>query len=149
MLFYKLKALKIGILNKPDDQIYMIDHTRAKQFCLNIRFNGLNYYDFVENKIRFIHKEYSNIEEFIQKPRKNHFYCYKEEFPLNIESLYRAIEKEENFIKEKYGQIYNKDYLFELMLMDLVEDYNDRDQNDMIDKLYFSDIDFKFIDPNF
>ena len=29
--------------------------------------------------------------------------------------------------------------------MDLV----DRDQNDMIDKLYFSDIDFKFIDPNF
>ena len=62
----------------------MIDHTRAKQFCLNMRFNGSNYYDFVEFNIRFIREKCSNIEEFIQNPRQKYFFYYRDEFLLNI-----------------------------------------------------------------
>lgn len=147
ILFHKFKAFNIGKSNLSDDQKYIIDHTKAKQMCLNMFYNDLRYSAYVENYIDFIHKKYENIEDFIEKIIKFIRTSYVEEFPLQIESIYEAIVREENYIKEKYGQIYDKDYLFQLILINYTEEHNCSRRYDIIDKFYFDDLDYKFIHP--
>lgn len=145
ILKYKFKAFNFGIPNLPRDQKYKIDHTRAKQLCKEIVQNKKNYNYDASYYIERIHVNYQSFQEFIEAICKT-WRGYIKTFPLRCEILYDALESEEKYIKEKYGKLYDKDYLFEFILNYYVVYFRCESMHlDIIDNLYFGELNYKII----